>query len=143
MSLVRGFRRRLVITMPERETSAGTGGLPSSLQGLEAVNPIQTSDLRPAVVSDHEPAQTEATIKLVVDTQVCDQLLGPEVTLELCDDAGRTLGHFVGCFVPSPEALPWAYEWAKGAFSEEEIERAKQQPGGRTIHEILQRLERS
>jgi hypothetical protein len=116
---------------------------PSKVNGVEALNPVKNGDIRSYSVSNLEPAPAEATVKVVIDPQVCDQLLRPDASLELCDETGRTLGQFFGCFVPSPEGLPWVYEWAKSAFSEEEIESAKQQTGGRTIHEILQRLERS
>jgi len=60
-------------------------------------------------------------------------------TLEPCDESGLTLGHFV----PAPDRLRWAYDWARTAFTDDELERARQEPGGRTIAEILQRLGRS
>lgn len=77
--------------------------------------------------------------KVIVDAELRSRLHNLDSTLELCDESGLTLGHFV----PTPDRLRWAYDWARTAFTDDELERARQEPGGRTIAEILQRLGRS
>jgi hypothetical protein len=39
--------------------------------------------------------------------------------------------------------LRWAYDWARTAFTDDELEHARQETGGRTLAEVLQRLGRS
>ena len=56
--------------------------------------------------------------------------------LELCDEAGVTLGYFV----PAADRDRDVYDWARAAFSDEDIEHARQQPGGLTTEELLARL---
>ena len=58
--------------------------------------------------------------------------------LELCDEAGET----VGFFVPVSEHQKLLYAWARNAFKDEEIELARQEPGGFAISEILEDLRR-
>jgi hypothetical protein len=74
--------------------------------------------------------------KLVLDPTVRSQLNGLNGEVELCDEEGRTVGFFVP--VKLRERL-W-YDWAKAQFTDEELERARQQPGGRTTAEVLERL---
>ncbi len=76
--------------------------------------------------------------KVIVDAALRSRLHNLDSALELCDEDGRTLGHFV----PAPEDLRWAYDWARTAFTEDEIERAQQEEGGRTTAEVLERLRR-
>jgi hypothetical protein len=76
--------------------------------------------------------------KVIVDADLRSRLHNLESTLELCDESGLTVGYFV----PSPDRLRWAYDWARTAFPEDELERSRQELGGRTIAEILQRLGR-
>jgi hypothetical protein len=77
--------------------------------------------------------------KLIVDADLRLRLHNLDSTLELCDESGQTLGHFV----PAPNRLRWAYDWARTAFTDDDLERARQKAGGRTLTEILQRLGRS
>ena len=56
--------------------------------------------------------------------------------LEICDESGR----IVGCFQPMPVHDREIYDWAKAAFTNEEIELAKQDPVMYTTAEVLEYL---
>ncbi|MHB1036468.1 MAG: hypothetical protein ACYC35_17430 [Pirellulales bacterium] len=71
--------------------------------------------------------------KLVVDEPFRSKLQCVESRLELCDDAGNTLGFFV----PVSEREGMLYAWARGEFSDEEIDRARAEPGGFSLAQIL------
>lgn len=80
--------------------------------------------------------------QVTVTADLRSQLHGLDSDLEFRDESGRMLGYFV----PVPEVTgvePWMYQWAKAQFGEEELERARRQPGGRTTAEVLRRLEQS
>jgi hypothetical protein len=53
--------------------------------------------------------------------------------IEVCDKSGRTLGRFL------PEDA-YGRLLAQVEFTEEELRRAENQPGGRTTAEVLERL---
>jgi hypothetical protein len=74
--------------------------------------------------------------KLVLDPAVRSQLNGLNGEVELCDEEGRT----VGFFVPANLRERLWYDWAKAQFTDDELERARRQPGGRTTAEVLERL---
>ena len=76
--------------------------------------------------------------RIVVDTSVLSKLDNLTSAMELCNEGGVTLGYFV----PAADRQREVYEWAQGAFSEEEIDAARQQPGGITTEELLGRLGR-
>lgn len=59
--------------------------------------------------------------------------------MELCDESGSSVGHFLS------EQLyrRLLYDCANAQVSDEELERRRQQPGGRTLAEIWARLEQS
>jgi len=71
-----------------------------------------------------------------LDPQLRSKLNGLNEQLEICDEAGNTLGHFV------PEALyrELLVTWSKTHLSDEELERRRQEPRGRTLAEIWQSL---
>ncbi len=71
--------------------------------------------------------------KLVVDEGFRSKLQDAHSRLELCDEAGNTLGYFV----PASERQRLLYAWARGEFTDEEIERARAEPGGFSIAQIL------
>jgi hypothetical protein len=73
---------------------------------------------------------------MVVGRSLLDKLGSFEKEVELCDDAGKTVGHFL----PVRVYQRLLYAWAQAQFSEEELERASKQPGGRTTAEVLERL---
>ena len=59
--------------------------------------------------------------------------------VEVCDPTGRTLGYFVPS-VPSDSYTRAVYDWAKAEVSDEELDRASKETGGRTLAEIKKRL---
>jgi len=73
-----------------------------------------------------------------IDSELRNRLHKLDGPLEFCDERGRRLGYFI----PTPDAEREAYEWARGAFTDEEIERARKQEGGSTLREILDELEK-
>jgi hypothetical protein len=73
-----------------------------------------------------------------IDSELRNRLHRLDGPLESCDEGGRRLGYFV----PTPDAERKAYEWARTAFSDEEIERARKEEGGFTLREILDELEK-
>jgi hypothetical protein len=75
-------------------------------------------------------------VRIVVKPEVIEQLHQLDCELELCDDAGQTLGYFV----PADDDLEAAYEWARTAVSAEELAQARAEPGGRTLQEIMRDL---
>jgi hypothetical protein len=66
--------------------------------------------------------------------------LVPDLTAKVafCDDSGKVVGYYVPANQPSAEV----YAWAKAQFSQEQLDRASQQTGGRTWQEIKRDLER-
>jgi hypothetical protein len=56
--------------------------------------------------------------------------------VELCDESGRKVGHFLS----DPLFRRLLYDWANAQVSEEELDRRRQEPGGRTLAEIWARL---
>ena len=74
--------------------------------------------------------------KILVEPTIRSQLHGLDTELELCDESGRTLGYFV----PLTGAESRHYAWAKTQFTDEELESARREPGGRTTAEVLARL---
>jgi hypothetical protein len=71
--------------------------------------------------------------KVVVESVIRSKLGNLESELEFCDESGQTLGFFV----PLPKAAPWHYEWIRAQCSDEELERARREPGGKTTAEVL------
>ena len=60
-------------------------------------------------------------------------------TIEFCDPAGKTVGHYL----PEDEYRKLLYARARELFSDEEIERRRQKPiSGRTLRDIWARLGR-
>jgi hypothetical protein len=53
---------------------------------------------------------------------------------ELCDKSGKVIGVYTPAVDPNRR---W-YEWAKGRYSDEELERRCNEPGGKTLAEILE-----
>lgn len=76
--------------------------------------------------------------KVVLDAQLREKLNGLDKQLEVCDETGRTVGHFL----PTEIYHEMLSRWAESAFSPEDLELAREQTGGRTLAEIWQRLGR-
>ena len=75
-------------------------------------------------------------VRIQLDTAACSQLRGASGMVELCDGAGRVIGHFV------PEGVKHGLPPADLVIplSVAEIERRRQARHGRTLDEILSGL---
>ena len=73
--------------------------------------------------------------RVVLDQSLRSKLNNLDSQLELCDESGRVVGYFV----PAEEHHRLLYDWAQSQFTDEELERARQEPG-RTLSEIWARL---
>jgi hypothetical protein len=79
--------------------------------------------------------------KITVDSVLRAKLVNLKDELELCDETGHTIGHFLpGDFYK--RYRDHAYAWANCQVTDDELERASQEPGGRTLAETWQRLGR-
>jgi hypothetical protein len=72
--------------------------------------------------------------KVIVDDATRANLHNLDTLLEVCDESGRTLGYFH----PQLGAMQ-----VRSPFSDEEIERRRQQRTGKPLAEILERLKQS
>ena len=75
-------------------------------------------------------------IRITVDQSLSSKLAGLNGQVELCDQAGNTLGFFLTW----EEYKKFVCEWAKLKFPLEELERRAQEPEERTTAEVLARL---
>jgi len=75
---------------------------------------------------------------IVVDKELREKLqkLGHEVPL--CDESGSTLGWFL----PEAEYMKVLYDRARQMFTDEELDRAEKETGGRPLADILADLRR-
>jgi hypothetical protein len=73
--------------------------------------------------------------KIVLDADLRAKLNGLNETVEVWDESGRLLGHFVPLAPPVEPICPW-----DPTITLEELERRRQEPGGRTLPEIWKRL---
>ena len=75
--------------------------------------------------------------KVVLDAAVRAKLRNVD-EVELCDESGRGVGHFLS------EDLyrRLLYDWANAQITDEELQRRQRQPGGRTLTEIWARVDR-
>jgi hypothetical protein len=74
--------------------------------------------------------------KLVVDAAMQAKLNPLNGLLEICDEAGRTLGYFHPVLTQNHSGE----SSIQSPFTEEELERRRQQRTGRPLNEILKRL---
>jgi hypothetical protein len=77
--------------------------------------------------------------RVTVDDSLRARLNGLDQQIELCDESGKTVGHFL------PAALYHKLLYASDhcPYTEEELRQHMQEPGGRTLAEIWQRLGRT
>jgi len=68
--------------------------------------------------------------RVIVDQATSQKLASVDKPLELCDDAGHVLGHFI-------PALKASQCNAGPQISEEELDRREQAGGGRVLAEIV------
>ncbi|HEV2968994.1 MAG TPA: hypothetical protein VGY55_03325 [Pirellulales bacterium] len=74
--------------------------------------------------------------KVVIDKSIRSTFSNLGEQIELCDETGRTLGYFL----PAELHRQLLRAWAETQISDEELERRRNEPGGRTLDEIWSRL---
>ena len=74
--------------------------------------------------------------KVILDTTTEARFTGLAERVTVCNHEGRTLGIFI------PVADRSLYEGVEIPFTEEELDRFEQEPGGRPLAEILADLEK-
>lgn len=77
--------------------------------------------------------------KVTVDPTLRSKLHNLEGQVELCDESGRTLGHFL----PEEFYKELLVAWSRTLITDEELERRIKEPGGRPLAEIWKRLGRT
>jgi hypothetical protein len=77
--------------------------------------------------------------KVMLDPTLREKLNGLDREVELCDETGRTVGHYL----PVEEYRKLKLASLKIPFTEEEIERRRNETGGCTLAEFWQRLGRT
>lgn len=75
--------------------------------------------------------------KVTLDSTLRARLNGLQAEVEVCDEAGQTVGYFV----PADYHRQLLYAWAKAQVSPAELEEARKPAGGRSLKEILAALE--
>ena len=76
--------------------------------------------------------------KVVLDTGFLSKLAGIRETALLCDGSGRAIGYFEPLEPPTGKGG----DGGESPFSDEEIERFRQQRSGRSLEDVLAALER-
>jgi hypothetical protein len=73
--------------------------------------------------------------RVTLDAELRARLNGLNEQVEVCDESGKTVGHFL------PDALyrKFVYAWANAQVTDEELEQAAQEPG-RPLAEIWRSL---
>lgn len=74
-------------------------------------------------------------MQIIVDSHMRAQLAGLNGPVSICDDAGNVLG----IFAPNPPD----YSKIKIPYTEEELDAARKETGGRPLADILRDLEAS
>lgn len=77
--------------------------------------------------------------KVIQDPDLSIELQQLTHELELRDDAGKLLGYFL----PPRRHQELFAAWARSPVTEAELEHARNQPGGRSLADILKRLQGS
>jgi hypothetical protein len=81
--------------------------------------------------------------KVTLNADLPNQLNGLQDPLELCDTAGQTVGYFVPAAEYEKLADFWRkmHDWANSLVTDEELDRAEQEPEEYTTEEVLRQLE--
>jgi hypothetical protein len=74
--------------------------------------------------------------RVIIDESLRAKLNGFDEEIELCDETGRTVGHFL----PTDSYREMLVAWSKAHTTDEELERRMSEPGGRTLAEIWKSL---
>jgi len=76
--------------------------------------------------------------KVTLDNDLRSKLNGLNVPLELCDESGQTVGHFL----PEDQYRQLLYAWLNTQVTDDELDRASAEPGGHTLDDLWQTLGR-
>lgn len=71
-------------------------------------------------------------MRIILDNTTLERLQGRDTLAELCDASGSLVGYFIPAAASRED-----YRWALRQFTEQEIERARREPGGLSIDEVL------
>ena len=77
--------------------------------------------------------------KVIVDDALRSELDGHDAPVEVCDQSGRTLGHFV----PVSATRHQQIALDDCPYTEEELARMQRETGGRALEEIWKGLRRT
>ena len=75
-------------------------------------------------------------VRVTIDDAFRSKLGGLDSPLELCDEAGHVVGHFI------PQQDRSIYEGVESPVSDEELERRFREESGRPLEDIVRDLER-
>jgi hypothetical protein len=81
--------------------------------------------------------RASAMTTVVVDKELRNKLKDLEHPVEFCDEAGKTVGRFL----PEAEYKKILYDLAGHMFTDDELDAAEKETGGRPLAEILAQLE--
>jgi hypothetical protein len=74
--------------------------------------------------------------RVLLNPSVRKQLNGLNEPLEICDEGGQTLGHFL----PGDLFREWLVAWSRAHLTDAELESRRREMGGSSLAEIWQRL---
>jgi hypothetical protein len=77
--------------------------------------------------------------RITVDNELRSKLNGLDQHIELCDESGQTMGHFL----PEKAYREMIEAWVETVFTKEELRRMDQETGGRPLSETWKRLGRA
>jgi len=75
-------------------------------------------------------------VQVTLDSNARSHLPDLSERVQFLDEEGRPIGYFV----PEKERLRSLYEWARGAFTDEELAAARQEEGGFSLQEVMAEL---
>lgn len=75
---------------------------------------------------------------VTVDKELCAKLKDFDHEVIITDEMGQKVGRFF----PEAEYIKLLYDRARCMVTDEELERARREPGGRTTAEVLERLKK-
>ena len=74
--------------------------------------------------------------QITIDEFLRSKLTGLDRHVELRDEGGQTLGHFL----PDELYKRLVYDWLNAQVTDEELDAARNEPGGRSLAEIWKSL---
>jgi hypothetical protein len=73
-------------------------------------------------------------VRITIDQEFCLKLRGSESPLELCDETGRVVGHFI------PVQDRTIYRGVESPASDDELDRRSRDESGRPLADLLRDL---